>query len=38
MPSVKNLAAIKRAFEHAGVIFQAYGEMVDGGPGVRLGK
>lgn len=27
---------LQRALEAAGVIFQAEGEMVDGGPGVRL--
>ena len=35
-PNTNNLTAIKAAFEVAGVIFLAAGEMADGGPGVRL--
>jgi transcriptional regulator with XRE-family HTH domain len=33
-----NVDAVVRALESAGVIFQAEGETVDGGPGVRLSK
>ncbi|WP_454917097.1 helix-turn-helix domain-containing protein [Xanthobacter sediminis] len=33
-----NVAAVVRALEAAGVIFQADGDVVDGGPGVRLKK
>lgn len=29
---------VRRALEEAGVIFEANGEMVQGGPGVRLRK
>jgi transcriptional regulator with XRE-family HTH domain len=36
IPSINNLAAVERALESAGVIFQADKEMVSGGPGVRL--
>ena len=31
-----SLEAVRQTFEKAGVVFQASGEMVDGGPGVRL--
>jgi predicted transcriptional regulator len=37
-PRMSTMAAIQRALETAGVIFQADGESVDGGPGVRLRK
>lgn len=35
-PSVNNLSAMRRAMEDAGVVFQDAGEVVKGGPGVRL--
>jgi transcriptional regulator with XRE-family HTH domain len=37
-PGLNNLAAIRAAFESAGVIFLADGQSTDGGPGVRLSK
>lgn len=36
VPSVNNLAAIKRALEVEGVIFLDEGAVIEGGPGVRL--
>ncbi|MEY9531184.1 DNA-binding transcriptional regulator YiaG [Sinorhizobium fredii] len=36
VPVHNNLEAIMRVLEAAGVIFQAAGEMAEGGPGVRL--
>ncbi|RMI21391.1 XRE family transcriptional regulator [Sinorhizobium meliloti] len=38
VPVQNNLEAIRRVLEHSGVIFQSDGEMIDGGPGVRLSK
>lgn len=38
IPSVNNLAAIRRAMEEAGVAFLEDGENKQGGPGVRMGK
>lgn len=38
VPVANNLEMIKQVLENAGVVFQASGEMVDGGPGVRLAK
>jgi transcriptional regulator with XRE-family HTH domain len=38
IPSVNNLAAIRRAMEEAGVAFLDDGEDQPGGPGVRIGK
>lgn len=35
-PTRASLTVIRAALEAAGVIFQAEGELVDGGPGVRL--
>lgn len=37
-PMANNLAMIRAALEAAGVTLLAEGEMVDGGPGVRLRK
>ncbi|WP_430251271.1 helix-turn-helix domain-containing protein [Neorhizobium sp. DAR64860/K0K1] len=38
VPSVNNLAAIRRAMEEAGIAFLDDGEDKLGGPGVRMGK
>ncbi|MDW9632140.1 XRE family transcriptional regulator [Sinorhizobium meliloti] len=38
VPVLNNLEAIRKVLETAGVIFQADGEMIEGGPGVRLGR
>ncbi|ANL55072.1 hypothetical protein AMC82_CH03914 [Rhizobium phaseoli] len=34
----RTIEALKRALEEAGVVFQAAGETVGGGPGVRMSK
>ncbi|AWI59016.1 helix-turn-helix domain-containing protein [Sinorhizobium fredii] len=36
--SAGNVATVAKVLQEAGVIFQGEGEMIDGGPGVRLGK
>ncbi|WP_421445716.1 helix-turn-helix domain-containing protein [Agrobacterium tumefaciens] len=36
VPVANNLESIRYALESAGVIFEADGELVQGGPGVRL--
>lgn len=38
VPSVNNLAAIRRAMEEAGIAFLDDGEDKLGGPGVRMGR
>lgn len=38
IPIANNLYAIQMALETAGVTFQAKGEMIDGGDGVRFTK
>lgn len=38
VPSVNNLAAIRRAMEEAGIAFLDDGEDKPGGPGVRMGR
>ena len=37
-PNHRTMAAIRATLEAAGVVFEAAGEMVDGGPGVRLAE